>query len=98
MNQSIRTSVGISTIVVFCQRRRHLIAIAEELDLSHSPPKKEICKWKRNVLEDSLPFLALQITEAKYVCRKCGRAAADKKLLCKPTKLAPLLADVDGSE
>ena len=27
------------------------------------------------------------VTEAKYVCRVCGRVAADRKNLCKPTKL-----------
>ncbi|TWT97538.1 hypothetical protein Pla100_26920 [Neorhodopirellula pilleata] len=42
-------------------------------------------------MEESLPLLAIQINEAKYVCKKCGRAAADKRLLCKPTKLASLL-------
>lgn len=52
------------------------------------PPKKEICKWNRALLEQRLPMLALQISQAKYVCKKCGRAAVDKKLLCKPTKLS----------
>ena len=61
-------------------------------------PKKEICKWNRATLEESLPLLAMQITEAKYVCKKCGRAVADKRLLCKPTKLAPLLEQPASSE
>lgn len=46
-------------------------------------PKKAICKWDRGSLEAALPLLVTQIQDAKYVCRKCGRAAAEKKLLCK---------------
>lgn len=45
------------------------------------------------MMEENLSFLAMQVADANYICKKCGRAAADKRLLCKPTKLAPLLED-----
>ncbi|MBB3207014.1 hypothetical protein FHS27_002828 [Rhodopirellula rubra] len=59
--------------------------------MSKKLPKKAICKWDRSTLENALPLLAEQIVDATLVCRKCGRAASDKRLLCKPVKLKPLL-------
>jgi len=58
-------------------------------------PKKSICKWDRSTLEDALPLLAAQIADAKQICRKCGRVASEKRLLCKPVKLQSLLPDPD---
>lgn len=58
-------------------------------------PKKTICKWDRRTLEEALPLLAQQVLHAKYICRKCGRAARDKHLLCKPVKLKSLLPPSD---
>jgi hypothetical protein len=61
-------------------------------------PKKEICKWDRSTLEEALPLLVEQIANAKLICRKCGRAASDKRLLCKPVKLQTLHDDSDEKE
>jgi len=46
--------------------------------------KKEICKWDREEIEASVDFLLEQARSAKYVCKKCGRVAETKSLLCKP--------------
>ncbi|TWU66711.1 hypothetical protein V7x_22820 [Crateriforma conspicua] len=46
-------------------------------------PKKAICKWNKTTLEKALPILLQQADQAQYVCRKCGRIAADPKNLCK---------------
>ena len=46
-------------------------------------PKKSICKWDKSTLAAALPLLAEQIRSAEFVCRKCGRSAADKKLCVK---------------
>lgn len=53
-------------------------------------PKKAICKWDRDTLEESLPLLVTQVLDAKFLCRKCGRAAAQKKLLCKAVRIDSL--------
>jgi len=31
--------------------------------------------------------MAVLLRDAKYMCKKCGRAAAKAKCLCKPTKI-----------
>ncbi|TWU17122.1 hypothetical protein Pla52o_54600 [Novipirellula galeiformis] len=46
--------------------------------------KKAICKWDRSEIEASLPLLIAQARTANYVCKKCGRTAAERSLLCKP--------------
>ncbi|EMI17585.1 hypothetical protein RMSM_05498 [Rhodopirellula maiorica SM1] len=46
--------------------------------------KKAICKWDRSEIEDLLPLLLAEAHSAKYVCKKCGRTAAEKAYLCKP--------------
>lgn len=60
---------------------------AEKVSKKSKLPKKAICKWDRGTLETALPLLVLQIQDAQYVCRKCGRAAAEKKLLCKSVRI-----------
>lgn len=49
--------------------------------------KKELCKWKREDYARELPLLKRIVADPKFVCEKCGRAAAKKKRLCKPEKL-----------
>ncbi|WP_197170894.1 hypothetical protein [Novipirellula aureliae] len=46
--------------------------------------KKEICKWDRDEIESSIDFLLEQARNANYACKKCGRVAETKALLCKP--------------
>ena len=49
---------------------------------------KPLCELKQALKHDLRDYLKL-VDGATHVCRKCGRAANQKKLLCKPTKLKP---------
>lgn len=56
--------------------------------MSEKPaPTKEICEWSKTQLRDHFELLARIVAEPTYACSKCGRAANDKKWLCKPKKL-----------
>ncbi|TWU16028.1 hypothetical protein [Allorhodopirellula heiligendammensis] len=66
--------------------------------MSAKLPKKAICKWDRNTLENALPLLAEQVAHATLICRKCGRAAHEKRLLCKPVRLESLRMGKDGDD
>ncbi|MEM6364362.1 MAG: hypothetical protein AAF745_08045 [Planctomycetota bacterium] len=57
------------------------------VDHSIRLPKKAICKWDKKTLADAMPLLQLQIESARFVCRKCGRAASEKRLLCKAIRI-----------
>lgn len=50
--------------------------------------KKELCKLcKDDYLKENLTGYIELVKEAKYVCKKCGRAAKKEKSLCKAEKL-----------
>lgn len=66
--------------------------------MSAKLPKKAICKWDRDTLESALPLLAEQVVDATLICRKCGRAARDKRFLCKPVKLESLLLEREAKD
>jgi hypothetical protein len=51
------------------------------------PPTKELCEWSKSQLETHFALLAKIVTEPTYACTKCGRAANQKKWLCKPRRL-----------
>ena len=45
---------------------------------------KTLCKLiKKDVLDEKFEDYAALVKEPQYICRKCGRAAAKKKHLCK---------------
>lgn len=46
-----------------------------------------LCKWKREDYEARFDKLRKVVAEPKYVCVRCGRAAAKKKHLCYPEPL-----------
>jgi len=48
---------------------------------------KKLCKWKKGEHEDKLETLKGIVGKPKFVCKRCGRAAAAKKWICKPTAL-----------
>jgi len=50
---------------------------------------KTMCDLK-NQLPENIVFFAEQAMQAKYVCGKCGRIAAEKDLTCKPCKIKKL--------
>jgi hypothetical protein len=46
-----------------------------------------VCKWDEETFRDAT-VMAEAVLGATHVCRKCGRAANDPHLLCKPLPLA----------
>ncbi len=46
-----------------------------------------VCKWDVETFADAT-IMAEAVLGATHVCRKCGRAANDRHLLCKPLPLA----------
>jgi hypothetical protein len=48
---------------------------------------KKLCKWKKDEYAEKLERLREIVAAPAYVCRKCGRAAANKRHLCKPVSL-----------
>jgi hypothetical protein len=47
---------------------------------------KTLCEMKK-VLKSDFSLYKQFVCQATHVCTKCGRAANDKKLLCRPEKL-----------
>ena len=52
---------------------------------------KSLCKLSKSDLAKVIPQLCEDLSECKYVCRKCGRLAPGKDWLCKPTSIAKVL-------
>ena len=48
---------------------------------------KRLCKWKKSAYKDELDELRRLVADAKFVCRRCGRAANDRKCLCDPARI-----------
>ena len=48
---------------------------------------KTLCKWKQDEIEKNFDALRDMVANPKYVCRRCGRAVAKKKWVCKPAPL-----------
>lgn len=48
---------------------------------------KPLCKWKESQYVKELELLKQIVAEPQFVCRECGRAAGEKKWLCKPVRL-----------
>lgn len=59
-----------------------LNSLQEELRLM----SKTLCEMKKQLKSDFGLYKQL-VCNATHVCTKCGRAANDKKLLCKPERL-----------
>lgn len=47
---------------------------------------KELCKLKKSLKSDVEEYIIL-VNQPTHVCRKCGRAANKKKLLCEPISI-----------
>jgi hypothetical protein len=52
-----------------------------------SKGNKTLCKWDKDDIKDNLKELKKIVAQPRYVCKKCGRAAKDDDLLCKPEEL-----------
>jgi hypothetical protein len=48
---------------------------------------KELCKLKKQLNSDLRQY-ALLVNQPRFVCKKCGRAANNKKNVCSPIKLS----------
>ncbi len=49
---------------------------------------KTLCKIKRQEFDTLLPEIVQLVQKPKYLCKKCLRAASQKKVLCKAVRLA----------
>ena len=47
---------------------------------------KPLCELKKTLKKDFATYVSL-VDNPTHVCRKCGRSANSKKLLCKPMRL-----------
>jgi hypothetical protein len=48
---------------------------------------KKVCKWKEDDLAEKLDEFMDIVRQPKFLCKKCGRVADDKKLLHKPISI-----------
>lgn len=48
---------------------------------------KTLCKWDKDEIKDNLKELKKIVADARYVCKKCARAARKEEYLCKPEAL-----------
>ena len=51
------------------------------------PIEETLCDWTRRDLEKHFELLCEIVADPRYVCTKCGRAAGEKKWLCKPRRM-----------
>jgi len=49
--------------------------------------EKHLCKWDKDRIQEKINALMKIVKNPSFICRKCGRAANDKKWLCKPVPL-----------
>lgn len=45
------------------------------------------CKLKKDFLKEHWNEIRKEVKEARYICKKCARAAKEEERLCKPEKL-----------
>jgi len=48
---------------------------------------KTLCELKKDCLKENLPEYKKLVRDARFLCKKCGRAARDAERLCKPVSL-----------
>jgi hypothetical protein len=53
-----------------------------------SKKKETLCDWKKGTYLDDLEMFRRIVTNFKHACAKCGRVAKEKKMLCKPVRIA----------
>ena len=49
--------------------------------------KKTLCDWSRKDISKKSAKLATIVSDPKYVCKKCARAAIEEKYLCEPKSI-----------
>ncbi|MGW8323055.1 MAG: hypothetical protein ACWGSD_16015 [Thermodesulfobacteriota bacterium] len=59
-----------------------------DIKMPHPDHEKHLCLLKNiGYVKSHLEEYKALVREPDYVCRKCGRAAASKKNLCKPERI-----------
>ena len=53
---------------------------------------KTLCDLKKRLKGDLAAYVQL-VNRPTHVCKKCGRVANDKQLLCKPLKIVAVAGD-----
>lgn len=48
---------------------------------------KPLCKWGKKNIQAHFDEVTEIVSNAKFICKKCGRIAGSKKYLCKGTPL-----------
>jgi len=48
---------------------------------------KHLCKWKSEKIGKKFDEYCDCVLPAKFICKKCGRAAKSSELLCSPKKI-----------
>jgi hypothetical protein len=48
---------------------------------------KSLCKWNKSRYQKDIVKLRQIVQEPAFVCKDCGRAAREKKWLCKAVKI-----------
>ncbi|MBE0567772.1 MAG: hypothetical protein IH621_17595 [Krumholzibacteria bacterium] len=48
---------------------------------------KPLCNWSKGQYVKQLEELKQIVADPRFVCRDCGRAAHEKKWLCKPVRI-----------
>lgn len=56
-------------------------------DKTKSLADKSLCKWKPGQYVKEFELLTAIVSKPAYACHACGRAARQKKSLCKPERL-----------
>jgi hypothetical protein len=49
--------------------------------------EKTLCKWGEKQIEKRMKKLKKIVSNPSHVCKKCGRAASNEKVLCKPVSI-----------
>lgn len=61
--------------------------VMAEIEMPHEDHEKHLCLLKNiGYVKRNLEGYKTLVRDPNYVCRKCGRAAANKKNLCKPER------------
>lgn len=60
--------------------------------------KTTLCKLSKSDVLKALELIAREVRTARFLCRKCGRAARHKRLLCKPVPLPEIPAASESDD
>jgi hypothetical protein len=81
----LKNKKKISKALIVYQERRNTMA---EVNLPHPGHDKHLC-FLENIgyVKSNLDDYKELVRDSKFVCRNCGRAAANEKNLCKPERI-----------